>query len=199
MTGIDDLIIVLSKLPGIGRKTATRLSYFLLKEKKVANEISTVIAQVVESVFFCSICGNYTTHDPCSICTDASRDTSILCVIEDPQDLIAIEQTGSFNGQYHILMGALNPIEGVGPENLRIKELINRVNTGSFEEILIATNPTIDGEATNLFLQDILSKFNLKTSRIATGIPIGGNLEYTDKYTLGKAIQRKNYIKNIYE
>ena len=194
MDDINDLINSLSTLPGIGKKSASRLTSFLLKNKKKAFEISEIIRSTAENIIFCSICGNFTIKNPCSLCNSTSRDNSILCIIEDPRDLQAIEETGYYNGQYHILMGSINPLEGINPEKLRIKELIERIKKSTFSEILIATNPTTEGEATFLYLRNILQKFNLKTSKIAIGIPMGGSLEYSDKLTLSKAISSKQYL-----
>ena len=194
MFDLNNLINALSSLPGIGKKSASRISQFLLKNKQNAIEIANTIKITVETIFFCSICGNFTTTEPCDLCSAADRDDSMLCVIEDSRDLQAIEETGYYKGRYHILMGYINPLEGVGPEKLRIKELLKRIETSSFSEILIATNPTTEGEATFLYLTNILSRYNIKISRIATGIPMGGSIEYADKLTLGKAIQRKHYL-----
>lgn len=194
MIGLNELVELFSRLPGIGKKSAMRVSYYLVKNKKSAIELSNVIKEVIEKVLTCSICGNFTTNDPCPLCKAGDRDHSILCIVEDSQDLHAIEDTGAYKGRYHILMGAINPIEGFTPDKLRIKELLNRISNENFSEILIATNPTTEGEATFLYLTNALSKYNLKISKLATGIPMGGSLEYTDKLTLSKAIQLKQYI-----
>jgi recombination protein RecR len=194
MLKISDLINVLSMLPGIGKKSASRVAYFLLKNKNTASEISRVIDETIKNVRSCSICGNYTTSDPCDLCSSA-RDDSILCIVEDPRDLQAIEETGYYKGRYHILMGSLNPLEGVNPDKLRIKELLQRIENSNFNEILIATNPTTEGEATFLYISNMLSGYEIKISRLATGIPMGGSLEYSDKLTLSKAIQSKRYLK----
>ena len=194
MKDINTIVSLLSRLPGIGKKSATRLVYYLLKNKDIARDITKNIDFIVNNVNFCSICGNFTIVDPCYICTDPNRDSSILCIVEETKDLLAIEETQVFKGLYHILMGTINPLEGIGPEKLKIIELEERIKKGSFNEVLIATNPTIDGEATFLYLKNLLDKYNIKKSRIATGIPIGGNLEYSDKLTLGKAIQSKHYM-----
>lgn len=194
MIEIKDLVNALTKLPGIGKKSATRLSYFIIKNKQIGFELSKVINEVTSGIRFCSVCGNYTTNEICSICEDITRDSTILCIVEEPNDLAAIEETGFFKGQYHILMGNINPLEGRTPESLKINELIKRVDKGDFNEVLIATNPTIEGEATFLYLSNLLGKYNLKKSRIATGIPMGGSLEYSDTFTLGKALQSKLYI-----
>lgn len=188
------LITALTKLPGIGKKSATRLSYFLLKNKDKSKEIFLSIVDSLNKINNCSICGNFSSSDPCEICSSSNRDKKILCVVEEPSDLLAIEETGCYKGQYHILMGNINPLEGKGPDNLRIGELLKRSANEKFEEILIATNPTIEGESTFLYLQNLLADQNVKISKIATGIPMGGSLEYADKYTLGRAIQSKNYI-----
>lgn len=194
MIELNNLINLLSKLPGIGRKSASRIAYFLLQNKKIGLEISNTIKETITHIFSCSMCGNFTTTDPCALCRDPARDDSILCIIEDPKDLQAIEDTGYYKGRYHILMGSINPLDGVSPDKLRIKELINRIQNSSFSEILIATNPTTEGEATFLYLANILSKYGVKISRIATGIPMGGSLEYADKLTLSRAIQSKHYL-----
>jgi recombination protein RecR len=194
MKDLNTIISLLSHLPGIGRKSATRIVYYLLKNKEIAKEIANNLDFVVNHIIFCSICGNFTINDPCDICTDPNRDKSIICIVEEPKDLIAIEETQVYKGQYHILMGTINPLEGVGPEKLKINELVDRIIKNNFSEVLIATNPTIEGEATFLYLNNLLEKRNIKRSRIATGIPIGGNLEYSDKLTLGKAIQSKHYM-----
>lgn len=195
MKEIENLTNLLSRLPGIGKKSALRLAYFLINNKDYSKELIESITLSVKNIFFCSICGNYTSVDPCEICKSISRDKYILCIVEEPKDLLAIEETGFFNGVYHILNGALNPLEDRGPEKLRIKELIERLEKEKFEEVLIATNPTVEGEATFLYIKEILEKYSLKISRIATGIPMGGSLEYADKFTLGKAIQSKFYLK----
>ncbi|HOJ62832.1 MAG TPA: recombination mediator RecR [Spirochaetota bacterium] len=195
MNEIETLVNLLSRLPGIGKKNALRLSYFLINNKDYTKELVDGISLAISKISFCSICGNYTTVDPCNICTSEDRDRSILCIVEEPKDLIAIEETNSFNGLYHILNGVINPLEDKGPEKLRIKELCERIEKGNFNEVLIATNPTVEGEATFLYIKEILEKYNLKISRIAMGIPMGGSLEYADKFTLGKAIQSKFYLK----
>ncbi|HPO48739.1 MAG TPA: recombination mediator RecR [Spirochaetota bacterium] len=195
MNEISDLINVLTKLPGFGRKNAARLSYFMMNNKNIANEISNTIQKTIEKVKFCSICGNYTTEDTCDICKDARRDRSIVCVVEEAKGMLAIEETGSYKGLYHILTGAINPLDGKNPDKLKITELQNRLEDKNIIEILIATNPTIDGDSTFLYLLGILSKYDIKISRIATGIPAGGSLEYSDRTTLSKAINGKIYIK----
>jgi len=195
MKEIENLVNLVSRLPGIGKKSALRLAYYLLNNRAFAKDLIKSIDSVIKNIFFCSKCGNYTSIDPCEICSSPDRDSTILCVVEEQKDLLAIEETGSYNGLYHILNGSINLLEDRGPEKLRIKELIKRVEEDNFKEILIATNPTVDGEATFLYLKDLLEEYNLKISRIATGIPMGGSLEYADKFTLSKAIQSKLYLK----
>jgi recombination protein RecR len=194
MNKINDIINSLTRLPGIGRKSAGRITYFLIKNKEIAKEMLKTIENALNSIIYCSKCGNFTDIDPCSLCSDITRNNSIICVVEEPKDLSSIEDTGMYNGQYHILMGNINPLEGLGPEKLRIEELINRINENKITEVLIATNPTVEGEATFLYLANLLSSYNIKISRIATGIPMGGSLEYSDKITLGKAILSKHYL-----
>ena len=191
---INELANSLSKLPGIGKKSAMRLAYFLLKNGDVANDLSSTINNTIKNVKNCSVCGNFTLQNICEICSNTRRDNSIICVVEEPKDLIAIEETALYNGQYHILMGTINPLEGIGPEKLRIKELVSRLKSNKFEEIFIATNPTIDGETTFLYIESLIRDIPIKKSRMATGLPMGGLLEYTDKFTLGKAIQLKQYF-----
>lgn len=194
MIDLNDLITVLSRLPGVGRKSAARISYYLIKNKNNAIELSNIIKNAVENIKNCSVCGNFTINDPCFFCSAQDRDNSILCIVEDPKDLLAIEETALFRGRYHVLMGSINPLEGITPDKLRIKELLARIEKEKFSEILIATNPTIEGEATFLYLQSKLLNYDTKISRLATGIPMGGSLEYADKLTLSKAIQSKRYI-----
>ncbi len=194
MLEINDLINAFTMLPGIGKKSASRIVYHLLKNRKTAKEIAGIINETIEHIQNCFLCGNYTISSPCSICTSLSRDSSLICVVEEPKDLEAIEDTGIFKGKYHILMGSLNPLEGITPESLRIKELLDRIEHEKITEILIATNPTTEGEATFLYLQKILSSYNITISKLATGIPMGGTLEYTDKLTLSKALQTKHFL-----
>ena len=194
MDDFNKLVYSLSKLPGVGRKSAVRMGYYLLDHKESAVEMFSNVIDSIQNIKTCSVCGNYCSEDPCPICSDASRDSSIICIIESQSELLAIEETGSYKGQYHILGGALDPLSGKGPDSLRINELLHRLANGHFSEVLIATNPTVEGESTFLYLQNILSDKPYKISRIATGIPMGGNLEYTDKFTLSKALASKHYL-----
>jgi recombination protein RecR len=194
MIEINDLINAFSRLPGIGKKSATRIVYYLLKNKKKALEIASVINEAIENIKNCHVCGNYTLNSPCEICRSSDRDDSIICIVEEPKDMEAIEATGLFKGKYHILMGNINPLEGATPDSLRIKELLERIKLEKVREILIATNPTTEGEATFLYIQNLLSSYDIKLSRLATGIPMGGTLEYTDKVTLSKALLSKQTL-----
>lgn len=194
MFEITDLSDILSKLPGIGKKSASRIAYFLIMNKNIASSITKTIDAVLSDIKNCSICGNFTINNPCNICSDSSRDTGIICIVEEPKDLQAIEETGFYKGQYHILMGNINPLEGQGPEKLRIKELSNRIDNEKIKELLIATNPTIEGETTFLYISNMFKDKDIKISKLATGLPMGGSLEYSDKLTLIKALQLKQYF-----
>ncbi|MBR3732049.1 MAG: recombination protein RecR [Spirochaetales bacterium] len=194
MDDFNKLVYSLSKLPGVGRKSAVRMGYYLLDHKESAVEMFSNVIESIQNIKTCSVCGNYCSEDPCPICSDHQRDMSILCIIESQSELLAIEETGAYRGQYHILGGALDPLSGKGPDSLRINELLDRLANGHFTEVLIATNPTVEGESTFLSLQNILSEKGCRISRIATGIPMGGSLEYTDKFTLSKALASKHYL-----
>ena len=194
MDDFNKLVYSLSKLPGVGRKSAVRMGYYLLDHKESAVEMFSNVIESIQNIKTCSVCGNYCSEDPCPICSDHQRDMSILCIIESQSELLAIEETGAYKGQYHILGGALDPLSGKGPDSLRINELLARLANGHFTEVLIATNPTVEGESTFLYLQNILSEKGCRISRIATGIPMGGSLEYTDKFTLSKALASKHYL-----
>ena len=191
----EKLVESLRKLPGIGRKTALRLAFYILKEpKEGVLELSRAIKEAKEGVKFCSICGNITEEDICEVCTDTSRDKTTLCVVEEPMDLYSLEKADFYNGVYHILGGALSPLDGIGPDNLRLKELIERVKNEKIQEIIIATNPDTEGEATALYIAKILKSNNVKITRIATGVPMGSNIDYTDSITLSKAFKSRGEI-----
>jgi recombination protein RecR len=186
---ISRLIGELSRLPGIGRKTAERLAYYILKEdEQFAQNLAHAILEVKHKVKFCSICGNMTENDPCGICTDPRRSKKTVCVVEEPKDIWAIEKSGAYSGVYHVLMGALSPLDGIGPEKLRIKELLQRVQKDDVEEVIIATDPNIEGDATAIYLSKLLKPLNITVTRIASGLPVGGDLEYADAVTLSKAL-----------
>lgn len=187
---VEQLVEQFSQLPGIGRKTAHRLAFYVLKmsNDEVQNLVQALIA-VKERVRYCSICSNITESDPCRICLNTKRERGMICVVEEPNDVIAIERTNEFKGLYHVLGGALSPLDGIGPEELRIKELLNRTSNGEIEEVILALNPNVEGEATTLYLSKLLKPFGLRITRIARGLPIGSDIEYADIVTLSRAIE----------
>ena len=192
---IDHLIEALAKLPGIGKKTASRLAFHILRSStSEAQELARAIVDVKEKIHLCSLCFNLTDEDLCGICQDGRRAQEILCVVEGPNDLLAIENTGEYRGRYHVLHGTLSPLEGVGPENLKIKELLERLNRENVSEVILATNPTVEGGATALYISDLVRPFGVKVTRIAYGIPMGGEIEYSDGMTLTKAIEGRREI-----
>jgi len=184
------LIEALQRLPGIGPKTAQRLSFFLLK--RPVDEVAALaesLTQLKALIIHCSVCFNVTQEDPCRICGDPQRDARSLCIVEEPNDLLALERTGGFRGRYHVLLGALSPLDGIGPEDLKVRELLSRLEAASVEEIILATNPSVEGEATAIYLAKLLKPFAPKITRLARGLPVGGDLEYADEVTLAKAIE----------
>ncbi len=185
---VDNLIVQLARLPGVGRRTAQRLAFHILKASEAdALALADAIREVKERIGFCTECGNLAEEPLCPICTDARRDRSLICVVEDPSDLVALERTHEYRGLYHVLGGALSPIDGVDPEHLRIAELVARVERGGVVEVLLATNPTMTGEATAAYLADRL-RGRTRVTRLASGLPVGGDLEYADEVTLGRAL-----------
>jgi len=192
---IDHLIEALTKLPGVGRKTASRLAFHILRSSSSeAQELARAILDVKEKIHLCSICFNLTDEEPCQVCRDERRNREILCVVEGPNDLMAIENTGEFQGRYHVLHGTIAPLEGVGPEDIKIKELLDRLRAGGVTEVILATNPTVEGGATALYLTDLIKPLGVKVTRIAYGIPVGGEIEYADGMTLVKAIEGRREI-----
>ena len=187
---IEDLVTELAKLPGIGRKTAQRLTFFLLKQPaETATRLAEAIRSVRERVTPCGVCGTLTDEDPCAICRDPRRDASLLCVVEEAADVTAIERAGRFRGRYHVLGGRLSPLEGIGPEALRLDRLVDRVANGAgVREVIIATNPSMEGEVTATFLQQLLRPTGVRVTRIARGLPVGGDLEYADGVTIAQAL-----------
>jgi len=184
------LIEALQRLPGIGPKTAQRLAFFLLK--RPSDEVTALadsITQLKARIVNCRVCFNVTEDDPCRICSDPARNTRALCVVEEPNDLLAIERTGEFRGRYHVLLGALSPLDGIGPEDLKVRELLSRLEQEPVDEIILATNPSVEGEATAIFLGKLLKPFTTRITRIARGLPVGGDLEYADEVTLSKAFE----------
>jgi recombination protein RecR len=184
------LVAELAKFPGIGKKTATRLAFFLLKQpQSEAEALSGAIRELHEKIGFCSRCFHITESDPCPICTDPARDDALFCVVEQPQDLIAIERSRSFRGRYHVLHGALSPLDGIGPDDLRIAELLQRLQSGAVKEILVATNFTVEGDATALYLADQVRSSGIRVTRLAHGIPTGSDLEFIDDATVNRAVE----------
>nr|WP_319473370.1 recombination mediator RecR [uncultured Sphaerochaeta sp.] len=191
MTALENLIQTLSRLPGIGPKSASRLAYHLIKTEKSYNQnLSQAIATIQDRIFPCSICGSFTEADPCPVCSDASRDRTLLCVVEEPQDVLTIQSSGAYNGLYHVLGGAISPLDGVGPEQLSFSRLLQRIKEGQFTELIIATNPTEEGDTTALYIRHILKEHTeLSITRLASGLPIGGDLEYADRITLARSLR----------
>ena len=190
---LERLIDDMSKLPGIGRKTATRLALNILRRPAgYARELSAALSELHNSIQLCSCCFAFSEHDPCAICADPKRDGSLVCVVEEPGDLMAIEKTASFRGHYHILHGVLSPVDGIGPDELKIKELLARIKSGTVSEVLIATSSTVPGEATASYLIDLLHNIPVKLTRLACGIPMGMDIKYADQHTLARAIERRS-------
>jgi recombination protein RecR len=184
------LIHELAKLPGVGPRTAQRLAFHVLTlSGDEVGQLAQALTEARQKIGFCTTCGHLTEISPCLICGDRNRDQVLLCVVEESKDVIAMEKTRVFKGLYHVLGGAISPLEGVGPEDLRVKELLQRTTTGQFREVIIATDPNVEGEATALYLSKILRPLGLKTTRLARGLPVGGDLEYADEITLGKAFE----------
>jgi recombination protein RecR len=189
------LVEQLQKLPGIGAKGAQRLAFHILKNPRdEAERLCDAIRDVKERVTYCSACNNITDEDPCAFCTSTSRDQRLICVVEEPQNVSVIEKTREFRGVYHVLMGALSPLHGVGPDDLKIKGLLARVGVGAVDEVILATNPTVEGEATALYLARLLKPLGVRVTRIAMGIPVGSDLEYTDEVTMTRAMEGRREV-----
>jgi len=190
---VQRLIDEFSRLPGIGPKSASRLTYFLLRgDGQQPRDLAQALIELKERTRFCSVCFNITEADPCPVCADPSRSNGQICVVEEPLDVLAIERTGQFKGRYHVLHGALSPVEGVGPEDLRIRELIARVKAEPVREVILATNVSLEGEATAMYIQKQLAPLGLKVTRLARGLPVGGDLEYADETTLARALEGRS-------
>lgn len=186
---VEQLAEQFAQLPGIGRKTAHRLALYVLKmEREEVATLAAAILNVKEKVRYCSVCSNITEADPCAICSNTKRDRSIICVVEEPSDVLALERTNEFKGLYHVLGGALSPLDGIGPDDLRVKELLPRIQNG-VEEVILALNPNVEGEATTLYLSKLLKPLGVKVTRIARGLPIGSDLEFADEATLSRALE----------
>lgn len=187
---IARLINEFSKLPGIGKKTAERLAYYIIEvEKEEALKLSEAIEETKEKIKFCSKCFNLSEDDLCEICSDLKRDSKIVCVVERPKDIISIERTKEFEGVFHVLHGHISPMDGIGPDDIKLKELVKRVRDEKIHEVIVATNPNVEGEATSMYISKLLKFSDVKVTRLAHGIPIGGNLEYADEMTLSKAFE----------
>jgi recombination protein RecR len=192
---LADLVTALQRLPGIGAKSAQRLAYHLLKTpREEIDSLAAAMLSVKDRVTYCSICGNITDVDPCSYCTSPDRDGRLVCVVEQPENVSAVERTRGFRGRYHVLMGTISPLQGVGPDDLKIKSLLTRVAAGEITEVILATNPTVEGEATALYLARLLKPLGPKVTRIAMGIPVGSDLDYTDEFTMSKAMEGRREL-----
>jgi len=187
---IARLVEELSRLPGVGQKTAQRLAFHLLKvPREEAASLADAIVEAREKVTFCARCFNFAQGELCEYCMDSRRDPSLVCVVERPQDIVSVERTGEFRGLYHVLGGAISPIDGIGPEELKVRELLERIRKDGVKEVIVATNPRVEGEATAIYLAGLLKPLGVKATRIASGLPVGGDLEYADEVTLGRALK----------
>lgn len=189
---IARLLEELERLPGVGPKSAQRLAFHILRSDEAsATRLADAIVEVKRTIHFCSRCFNLAEADLCEVCSDTRRDAHIICVVEEPRDVVAIERTGEFRGVYHVLQGAISPIDGIGPEQLRVRELIDRIGAGGIEEIIVATNPNVEGETTALYISRLAKPLGVRVTRIASGLPVGGDLEYADEVTLGRALEAR--------
>jgi recombination protein RecR len=192
---VQDLIDELGRLPGVGPKSAQRIAFHLLAADPVdVRRLVTALTEVKDKVRFCVVCGNVAEADECRICRDPRRDAAVICVVEEPKDVVAIERTREFRGRYHVLGGAISPIEGVGPDDLRIRELMTRLADGAITELILATDPNLEGEATATYLARLVKPMGLKVTRLASGLPVGGDLEYADEVTLGRAFEGRRAL-----
>jgi recombination protein RecR len=192
---VQDLIDELGRLPGVGPKSAQRIAFHLLKlPRDDALRLAGAIVEVKEKVAFCARCFNVAEGDECGICADPRRDPTVVCVVEEPRDIVAVEKTGEFHGRYHVLQGAISPIEGIGPDQLRVKELLARLEHEEVAEVILCTNPNIEGEATAMYLGRLLGPLGVRVTRIASGLPVGGDLEYADELTLGRALEGRRDV-----
>lgn len=189
---IARLLEEFERLPGIGPKSAQRIAYWLLSaEGADAQRLADAIIEVKRTIHFCPVCFNFAEGEVCEVCADTRRDATKICVVEEPRDLVAVDRTGEFRGTYHVLQGAISPIDGIGPERLRVRELIDRLSSGEVTEVVIATNPNVEGETTALYLARLIKPLGVRVTRIASGLPVGGDLEYADEVTLGRALEAR--------
>jgi recombination protein RecR len=192
---VQDLIDELGRLPGVGPKSAQRIAFHILQaEVADVRRLAHALTEVKAKVRFCAVCGNVAQEERCRVCLDPRRDPGVICVVEEPKDVVAIERTREFRGRYHVLGGAISPIDGVGPDDLRIRELLARLADGSVEELILATDPNLEGEATATYLARMVSSFGLRVTRLASGLPVGGDLEYADEVTLGRAFEGRRLL-----
>jgi len=192
---VGRLIEAFQRLPGIGPRTAQRLTFYLLKRPAgEAKELAQALLDLTAEIVHCSRCFNVTDQDPCRICQNPARDGRLLCVVEEPNDLLAMERTGEYRGRYHVLLGALSPLDGIGPEDLKVRELLTRIEAEAVQEVILATNPNVEGEATAIYLAKLLRPLGVRVTRIARGLPVGGDLEYADEVTLAKALEGRREI-----
>jgi recombination protein RecR len=192
---IGRLVEALQRLPGIGPKTAQRLTFHLLKQPAEAvRELADALVELKARTQHCSRCFDVTDEDPCRICADPRRDGSLLCVVEEPSDLLAMERTGEYRGRYHVLLGALSPLDGIGPDELKVRELLQRLEASQFGEVILATNPNVEGDATAIYLGKLLRPLGVRVTRIARGLPVGGDLEYADEVTLARALEGRREV-----
>jgi recombination protein RecR len=192
---IEKLIDEFRKLPGIGAKSAQRLTYSILRRSREdAERLSNAILNVKEKIRYCSRCNNFSDRDPCNYCNNAARSNETICVVEEPNDILAVEKTREYRGQYHVLHGVLSPINGIGPEDLKLKNLLERLREGTVREIILATNPNVEGEATAIYLAKLLKPIGVKVSRIALGLPVGSDLEFADEMTMSKALEHRHEL-----
>jgi recombination protein RecR len=192
---VQDLIDELGRLPGVGPKSAQRIAFYLLAADPAdVSRLAAALQRVKEQVRFCKVCGNVAEAEECRICRDARRDAAVICVVEEPKDVVAVERTGEFRGRYHVLGGAISPIDGIGPDDLRVRELMVRLQDGTVTELILATDPNLEGEATATYLARLVKPMGLRVTRLASGLPVGGDLEYADEVTLGRAFSGRRLL-----
>lgn len=195
MRALEELVSLLTRLPGIGRKSALRMAYHLLRtDRAFAQALAERIAGLQDAIVICSTCGSYAETDPCHVCSSPTRDRSVICAVEQPQDVLTVEGSHEYTGLYHVLGGLISPLDGVGPENLRIQELISRIRDGGVNEVIVATNPTVEGDTTALYLKRLLEPTGVSVTRLATGMPVGGDLEYADRLTLARSFRGRTKL-----